>query len=185
MNMIFFDTPYMMFAGLMTGFVFGFLLQKGGVARFQGIVGQLLLKDFTVAKIMLTAMIVGGILLYSLLSFNVIPMFSLDVAPSLAIILLGGAIFGVGMAILGYCPGTCVAGAGQGAHDAWFGLLGMLAGGMVFALAYPLLATCGITGGTIAEPFVHNILGVSPWLVFGLLSIFAIVLFRFLAAKKL
>ena len=46
--------------GLVMGILFGFLLQKGGVTSYHVIVGQLLLKDFTVVKIMLSAVIVGS-----------------------------------------------------------------------------------------------------------------------------
>jgi len=42
--------------GLLFGVLFGFLLQKGGVAKFHILIGVLLLEDFTVFKVMLTAM---------------------------------------------------------------------------------------------------------------------------------
>ena len=45
--------------GLLIGILFGFLLQRGGVAEYDVILGQLLLTDFTVLKIMLTAAVVG------------------------------------------------------------------------------------------------------------------------------
>ena len=44
---------------------------------------------------------------------------------------IGGIIFGVGLAILGYCPGTSAGAAGQGSLDALVGGVGgMIAGGM-------------------------------------------------------
>ena len=58
--------PKTLFFGALVGLVFGFLLQKGGVTRFRTIVGQFLLKDFTVLKVMMTAMIVGGIGIYAM-----------------------------------------------------------------------------------------------------------------------
>jgi len=45
--------------GLFIGILFGFLLQKGGVTKYDVIIGQLLLTDFTVVKIMLSAVITG------------------------------------------------------------------------------------------------------------------------------
>ena len=43
--------------------------------------------------------------------------------------LVGGLIFGVGMALAGFCPGTCAAGAGEGKLDYLIpGLLGFLTG---------------------------------------------------------
>ena len=57
------ETPVASASKLITGAVFGlafgFLLQKGGVGKFNILIGQLLLQDFTVAKIMLTAIVVG------------------------------------------------------------------------------------------------------------------------------
>jgi len=56
-----FESPGQLALGLLTGFAFGFLLQKGRVARYQTILGQLLLKDWTVLKVMLTAIVVGSV----------------------------------------------------------------------------------------------------------------------------
>jgi Na+/H+-dicarboxylate symporter len=55
-----------LFIGLVIGIAFGFLLQKGGATRYDVIIGQLLLKDFTVVKIMLSAVITGMIGLHIL-----------------------------------------------------------------------------------------------------------------------
>ncbi len=45
--------------GLLFGIVFGFLLQKGGATSYEVIIGQLLLTDFTVLKIMASAVATG------------------------------------------------------------------------------------------------------------------------------
>ena len=55
--------------GALFGLVFGFLLQKGGVGKFNVLIGQLLLQDWTVAKIMLTAIVVGMIGVFPLHHF--------------------------------------------------------------------------------------------------------------------
>ena len=56
-----FESPDQLLLGLLTGIAFGFLLQKGRVAKYQTILAQLLLKDWTVLKIMMTAVVVGSI----------------------------------------------------------------------------------------------------------------------------
>ena len=48
--------------GFAAGILFGFLLQKGGVTNYNVIIGQLLLTDFTVVKVMLSAIQMGTIL---------------------------------------------------------------------------------------------------------------------------
>ncbi len=53
------NTNLQLSIGLLTGILFGFLLQKGGVTRYDVIIGQLLLTDFTVVKIMLSAVVTG------------------------------------------------------------------------------------------------------------------------------
>lgn len=123
--------------GLATGVVFGFLLQKGRVAKFEVIVGQLLLKDWTVVKIMATAVAVGSVGVYALVSTG---MATLHIKPALlGGVLAGGVLFGLGMAIFGYCPGTGVAASGAGHRDAMVGVAGMLFGAMTYVLAYPRL----------------------------------------------
>ena len=125
-------------AGVVTGLLFGFLLQKGGVTRYQTILGQFLLEDFTVLKVMLTAVITGAVGIWGMRAIGVdFPMHvkSAALLPNIA----GGLIFGVGMALLGFCPGTGVAAIGDGARHAWPGLLGMVVGGGLYAEVYPYI----------------------------------------------
>src|SRR5205823_1246482 len=120
--------------GLLTGFLFGFLLQKGRVAKYHTILGQLLLKDWTVLKVMLTAVVVGAVGVYSLVALGAA---TLDVWPFQAAgVLLGAVLFGIGMAVLGYCPGAGMAGSGEGSRGAMVGVLGMVTGAGIFVAAY-------------------------------------------------
>ena len=84
------------------GAAFGFLLHRGRVADYNTIVRQFLLRDFTVIKIMMTAIVVGGIGVSALVQFGY-AQFHVKPADLLAIS-LGAAIFGVGMVLYGYCP---------------------------------------------------------------------------------
>lgn len=123
--------------GLVTGIVFGFLLQKGRVGKFEVIVGQLLFKDWTVVKIMATAVAVGSVGVYALVSLG---MATLHIKPALlGGVLVGGLLFGLGMAIFGYCPGTGVAASGAGHRDAMVGVAGMLFGALLYVTGYPQL----------------------------------------------
>jgi uncharacterized membrane protein YedE/YeeE len=157
-----FDSPDKLLLGLATGVVFGILLQKGRVAKFPVIVGQFLLRDWTVAKIMGTAVLVGAIGVYALVAPGHA---SLHVKPLLlGGVLLGGVLFGVGMTVLGYCPGTTVAACGEGRRDAAAGVLGMFAGALAFVAAWPALQPVikGLgDGGKLTLP---NLTSTSPWL---------------------
>lgn len=118
-------------AGVLFGLAFGFLLQKGGVGKFNVLIGQLLLQDFTVAKVMLTAIVVGMIGVFTLLHFGKV---NLHIKPTrIGANVIGGLLFGAGFALLGYCPGTVAAALGQGSWDALFGMAGLVAGSWIFA----------------------------------------------------
>lgn len=129
-----FESPTRLALGLLTGIVFGVLLQKGRVAKHGVIVGQLVLRDFTVLKIMLTAIAVGAVGFWALVASGATPV---DVKPAqLGGVLLGALFFGSGLAVLGYCPGTTVAAVGEGRRDAIAGLVGMFVGAFAFVWAF-------------------------------------------------
>jgi len=150
--------------GLLAGIVFGFLLQKGQAGKYRVILGQLLLKDWTVATIMGTAVVVGSVGVYALHGLGVTP---LAVKPMVVgAVLVGAVLFGAGMALLGYCPGTSLVAAAEGRRDAAVGIVGMFAGAMVYVLGYatfePLLRELDL--GKVTWPAVT---GTTPWLWVG------------------
>jgi len=137
------DSARQLVLGLLFGVVFGFLLQKGGVARYEVLMGQFLLTDFTVIKVMLTAIIVG---MAGIFSLRALGLAELHVKPTrYAANIAGGLLFGVGLGLLGYCPGTGVAALGQGSYDAIAGILGLLVGSYLYA------ETSGFLGSTIQK----------------------------------
>ena len=148
--------------GFLLGIVFGFLLQKGDVTKYDVIIGQLLLTDFTVLKIMLSAVVVGKIGVHLLRSAG---MAELHPKPgSVGSSLVGGLIFGVGFGILGYCPGTMAGAVGQGSLDALFGgIVGMLIGTGLFAEFYPSLEKKVLNIGHFGELTLPQLLKVNPW----------------------
>lgn len=113
------------------GLAFGFLLQKGGVTKYHILEGQLLLTDFTVMKVMLSAIVTGMFGFYFLQKKG---MAKPHIKPAkLGANIIGGLIFGVGFALAGYCPGTGAAALGQGNLNAFYYMGGMLAGSYLFA----------------------------------------------------
>ena len=150
--------------GLLIGIIFGFLLQKGGVTRYDVIIGQLLLTDFTVVKIMLSAMVIGKIGVHVLRGLG---MAQLHPKPgSIGTTVIGGLIFGVGFGILGYCPGTMVGAVGQGSLDALFGgVVGALIGAGVFSGIYPKLENSILNKGYFGELTWPELLKRNHWWV--------------------
>jgi uncharacterized membrane protein YedE/YeeE len=118
-------------SGFIFGIIFGFLLQKGGVAKYHILLGVLLLEDFTVIKVMVSAILVGMI---GVLTLNRLGRVELNLKPTrYAANIVGGLIFGVGFALAGYCPGTGAAALGQGNLDAIAMIVGMMLGSLLFA----------------------------------------------------
>jgi hypothetical protein len=150
--------------GLGIGFLFGFLLQKGNVTEYDVIIGQLLFRDFTVVKIMVTAMVTGMIGVHALRSLGLV---QLHPKPgSLGMTLVGGLIFGVGFAILGYCPGTIAAAVGQGKMDAAVGgLTGIIFGAGLYAHAFPSLSRTILPRGDFGTRTFPELFRVNPWMV--------------------
>jgi hypothetical protein len=150
--------------GFTAGILFGFLLQKGGATRYNVIIGQLLLIDFTVVKIMLSAVVTGMIGVHFLKSIGFA---RLHPKPgSLGISLVGALFFGIGFATLGYCPGTIAGAVGQGSLDALFGgVIGILIGAGILAALYPKLQGTIMKKGDFGDLTLPRLLGVNHWAI--------------------
>jgi len=143
---------------LILGFLFGLILQRARLNTFDTIGGFAMLEDLTVAKALLVAVGVGAILLgleiwLGWASFHLKPFI-------VGGVVLGGLIFGAGMAILGYCPGTLAVSLGEGAIDAFVGILGGLFGGLVFTWAFPGMKS--ILGPNLGKLSIGSLLGGNP-----------------------
>jgi len=150
--------------GFLAGLVFGVLLEKGGVGNYDVILGQLLLTDYTVLKIMLSAVVTGMLGVHAMKSLGWV---SLHPKPgSFGTSIVGGLIFGVAFAVGGFCPGTAAAAVGSGHLDALFGgLAGMIVGSALFAAAYPELKKSILDTGHFGRVRLPELLKVNDWVV--------------------
>ncbi len=140
---------------LIFGFLFGAILQYGRLNKFDVISGSATRTDFSVPKAIAVAIGLGAILLNAeiamgLASFHTKPLI-------LGGVILGGLVFGSGMAILGYCPGTLAISVGEGSLDALFGIIGGLVGGLVYTLVLPSIS--GILGPNFGAINLSTIMG--------------------------
>jgi hypothetical protein len=167
--------------GLVTGILFGFLLQKGRVLRYDKQVGALRLIDMTIVKFMLSSILVGMVGVYLLQDLGLA---KLSVkATILGGNITGGLIFGIGWGLLGYCPGTSAGALGEGRWDALWGILGMLAGAALFAEVYPTLKQTVLTWGDYGKITLPQILGLNHWIVIALMIVGGLALFRWFEKK--
>lgn len=167
--------------GLVTGLLFGMLLQKGRVLRYDKQLGALLLKDMTIVKFMLTSIIVAMVGTYLLVDLGVAKL-SIK-ATILGANIIGGILFGLGWGLLGYCPGTAVGALGEGRLDALWGIAGMLAGAALYAEAFPTMKTSVLTWGNYGKITLPQLLGINHWFVIVPIVAGSIYLFRWFEKK--
>ena len=169
--------------GLITGIIFGFLLQKARVIRYDKQLGALRLLDMTIVKYMFTTVLVAIVGVYLLKDLGLV---KLSIKPtSLGGNILGGLIFGIGWAMFGYCPGTSLGALGEGRYDALWGILGMLGGAALFAELYPLMKQTVLTWGNLGKITLPQVLGINHWIVIAIMVIIGIMMFRYFEKKGL
>ncbi|MBZ0297751.1 MAG: YeeE/YedE family protein [Anaerolineae bacterium] len=162
---------------LVLGIFFGFSLNKAGLTKYHKIVNVFRFTDMAVLKFMMTALVVSMSGLYLLRGLGLVTFPNVP-ATYVAGNIIGGLIFGVGMALSGYCPGTCAAGSGEGKLDYLIpGLLGFLVGAAIYGLTYPqIFPTISAVAnfGNIVIPDVWNL---SPFLTVIFFAVLALFLF--------
>lgn len=169
--------------GVLFGFAFGFLLQRGRVADANVIINQFRLRDFTVAKVMLTAIVVGGIgvvLLHQggFAAYHIKPANLLGVG-------LGAVLFGVGMAVSGYCPGTGLAALGTGSVHALVTLFGMVLGAILYALSFDWIKANILSVAALGPVRLPEATGIPDLVWFAGLIVMAMALFAWVERRHI
>lgn len=159
-------------SGLLCGFLFGFVLENAGFGSPCKLTAQFRLSDWSVLKVMFTAIVVAAAGLVALRLAGLLEPDSVFVPPAmLGAAAAGGVLVGAGFALGGYCPGTSVVALFSGRLDALVFLAGLVLGTAGFAAAYgPALqalmeAAAVDRGDTFSAAF-----GVPDWLVVAVLG---------------
>ncbi len=165
---------------LLFGFFFGLSLERAGLGDPHKLTGVFYLKDFTVPKVMFTAIAVASTGLYLLSDLHLLDLEKVWIIPTFFWPqLVGGALFGIGYFVSGYCPGTAVAGLGAGRLDALVTMIGISAGSLLFAVLYPWLEGFYLSSD-MGAPTLPKLLGVNHWIVVIAVIAVALGLFVFL-----
>jgi hypothetical protein len=162
----------MLIYGLLTGIMFGFLLQKGGVVRYDKQIGALRFLDMTIIKFMMSSIMVG------MVQFLFKPVI-------LGENIAGGMLFGLGWGLLGYCPGTQGGALGEGRWDSLWGILGMTVGAGLYAETYPFLMERVLGWGFFGSLTVPQLIGINKWFYIIIFVAAVIAMFRWFEKKGL
>jgi uncharacterized membrane protein YedE/YeeE len=162
-------------SGFITGILFGFLLQRGQVLRYEKQLGALRLMDMTIVKFMFSSILVAMVGIYLLHDLGLA---KLSVKSTvLGGNIIGGLIFGVGWGLFGYCPGTALGALGEGRWGTLWGIAGMIIGAALFAEAYPFLKQTVLTWGNLGKLTFPQVLGVNHWIIISVLIVGTLGLF--------
>jgi uncharacterized membrane protein YedE/YeeE len=147
------------FFAIVLGFAFGFVLERTGFTRSQLIADTFYFKNIAVPKIMGVTVITTATWFILFAWMGWIDLSALY-TPATYVwpYLLGGLLFGIGMVMAGYCPGTAVAGLGTGKSDALIFLLGLFAGMFVYFILYPFIAGFA-SSGNLGVLKLHDLFG--------------------------
>jgi uncharacterized protein len=125
---------------LVIGVAFGWALESAGLGDPPRLAGQFYLRDFTVAKVMASALLTAMLGAFWLGRLGLIDLGSFHVPETYLLPqLVGGLIFGAGFALSGLCPGTSCVALASGRHEGTATMLGLLAGVLLTGLAFPLI----------------------------------------------
>ncbi len=159
------------------GIFFGLSLERGGLGNPHKLTGVFFLRDFTVPKVMFTAMVVAAIGLYLLSDLHLLDLDRVYIIPTFFWPqIVGGALFGVGFVVSGYCPGTSMAGFATGRLDALITMIGVGAGSLLFAVLYPVLEGFYLSSD-MGQPTLPKLAGVNHWVIIVPIIAFAVGMF--------
>jgi len=122
------------------GIAFGFLLERVGLGDPRRILGQLVLHDFAVLRVMFGAIVTAMLALQWSATMGWLDPASLSTPPTdLGAQALGAVIFGGGFALAALCPGTACVAAASGRADGAAAVSGVFLGTLVTPLLWPTL----------------------------------------------
>jgi len=123
------------------GIGFGWWLERAGLGSAPKLMGQFHLTDLTVFKVMFSAIVTAMLWLFWLARFGIVDLSRVYVPETFVLPqIVGGLVFGAGMALAGLCPGTSCVAAATGRGDGLVVAGGFFAGVLVTALALPTMA---------------------------------------------
>ena len=172
---------YSVFTGFVVAYLlgigFGFFLERGGFSSARKLTAQFYLKDFSVLKVMFTAIVVAGTGFWWLVNLGMLDLSYTYINPTfLYPQIVGGLILGVGFVVGGYCPGTSCVALATGKLDALWYIAGIFAGIFLYSVIEPAIHNF-YNSGSMGEAYLWKWLGTSPGVIMLIAVIIAIAAF--------
>jgi uncharacterized membrane protein YedE/YeeE len=154
-------------SGLVVGLLFGFVLQRGRFCMYTAFRDMLLIKDLTLFKAYLLALLIQTVLVHvfkelGLLSFSVPPFYWLAAT-------VGGFVFGLGMTLAGGCSSSSYYRVGEGMVGSFVVVLMFIISaaatsrGILSPLSVMLRSVRADMGENSAT--ISHLLGLNPWVL--------------------
>jgi uncharacterized membrane protein YedE/YeeE len=164
-----------LFYGLLIGIMFGFILERAGFGTSKHIAPIFYFKNLRVSEVMVSAIVTCATWLViaswnGWIDYNIVFIPDVYVWPYL----VGGLLFGLGMVMAGWCPGTAVVGVATGKIDAAVFLLGIMAGMYFYFDIYDsvmVFANSGYIGRYTIDVLLGGDIYTSSYLVTILLAV--------------
>jgi len=121
------------------GFIFGFALFHAGFTDSRRIAWAFYFKDVGVPVVMFSAIVTGMLGLWGMSLIGFIDISKVYMLPTYLLpMAIGGLLFGIGMVVGGYCPGTAIAAFATGKIDGIVFIVGFLIGSLIFGDFFPV-----------------------------------------------
>lgn len=168
-----------LWTALLCGFGFGYVLENAGFGSGCKLTAQFRLTDWSVFKVMFTAIVVAATGMYLLQLAGVLSMDDIYVPiPYMGAIAIGGALIGAGFAVGGYCPGTSAVGMVTGRLDALLFFAGLLIGTWMFAGVFDWIEPWTQAGEYTGGDRLPQALGVAEgWVVLAMIAAAVVIFF--------
>ncbi len=165
-----------LWVGLLIGIGFGIVASLWGIGNPETIIRAARLVDRLLLGCFLLVTAVGAVVLYGLYALGV----SMHFSPKptyLYGVVAGGILFGIGIAVSGYLPGTALVALGEGRRDSLAAIPGGLLGAAAWTALYSTpfghwLVSAGNLGDLVAGGNIHQ---VAPGRMLAIAAVYAVL----------
>jgi len=173
-----------LFYALFIGLMFGFIIERSGFGRSINIAPVFYFRNLKVSQMMISAILTASTWII-IASYNGWIDYNQVFIPTTYLwpYLVGGALFGIGMSMSGWCPGTAIVGLATGKLDAAVFILGVIFG-MYFYIDNFNYIIDFANSGNMGKYTIQEALGVDMYMAYIITVILGLGLVAFMRTMK-